>query len=122
MTGLHRRRKRTTGADEYAAMLRRMLAAYGKRIGEDPAASLAHLRELESTLTDSVNLGLFLANKSGGHSINELADVLGVSKQAIHKRVGLGELVERERTKPRRSVTGARKATPRELGPGTGPG
>jgi hypothetical protein len=126
MPGLHRKRKHTTTADDYAAMLARMMASYGKRIGDDPAASLAHLRNLESALTDATNHGLYLANKVGGHSINELADHLGVSKQAVFKRVGLGAEVQRERERQRRRrrrrLTGTERAQednhrPRELPP-----
>jgi predicted transcriptional regulator len=117
MAGLHRRRKRTTSADDYATMLTRMMASYGKRIGDDPAASLAHLRDLESALTDATNHGLYLANKVGGHSINELADHLGVSKQAVFKRVGLGAEIARQRE--RRQQATLRAAKPRELPPGS---
>lgn len=101
-------------------MLTRMLRGYGKRIGADPAASLPHLRELEQALTDSVNLGIYTANKIGGHSINELADVLGVSKQAIFKRVTLGEQIARDQDRAQRRAIGqARKAAPKELPSGS---
>jgi hypothetical protein len=111
---LHRKRKRTTTADDYAAMLARMMASYGKRIGDDPAASLARLRELETALADATNHGLYLANKVGGHSINELAGHLGVSKQAVFKRVGLGAQVAARRQKNNLPTTG-QAARPREL-------
>lgn len=114
MTGTHRRAKRTTTTDDYAAMLRRMITAYGTRIGSDPAEGLTHLRDLEQAMTDSANYGLYMANKVGGRSINQLADMLGVSKQAIFKRVGQGELVARKREQRQLAVTQARRA------PGTG--
>jgi hypothetical protein len=102
MAGIHRKRKRTTTTDDYAAMLRRMILAYGTRIGAEPAEGLAHLRELETALADSVNLGIYTANKVGGHSINELADMLSVSKQAVFKRVGLGAAIARQREQRQR--------------------
>lgn len=117
MTGTHRRRKRTTTTDQYAAMLTRMVRAYGTRIGAEPAEGLAHLRELEQAMTDAVNLGIYTANRAGGHSLNELADTLGVSKQAVSKRVGLGEQIARERN--RAAITGTRVAKPRALPPGS---
>ena len=118
MTGIHRKRKRTTTGEQYAAMLRRMLTAYGTRIGQDPASGLTHLRELEQALTDAENLGIYTANRTGGHSINELADILGVSKQAVHKRVLAGEQIAKQRDRrPRPAVTAARVAQPRELPP-----
>jgi hypothetical protein len=120
MTGLHRRRKRTTTTDSYAAMLARMLRAYGSRIGTDPAAGLAHMRDLETAMTDAINLGIYEANKVGGHSINELAAILGMSKQAVHKRVGLGEQLARQRAKPKTPVGAAPRVAPvKELPPGS---
>lgn len=119
MTGQHRKRRPTT-TDDYAAMLARMLRAYGTRIGQDPEAGLARLRELEQALADAANVGIYTANKTGGHSINQLADVLGVSKQAVHKRVGLGELVARQRERAqRRSISQARRAAPKALPSGS---
>lgn len=116
MTGQHRKRKPTT-TDDYSAMLTRMLRAYGKRISEDPEAGLSHLRQLETELTDAVNVGIYTANRIGGHSINQLADMLGVSKQAVHKRVGLGaQIAQQARPAP---ITQARVARPRELPPGS---
>jgi predicted DNA binding protein len=119
VTGIHRKRKRTTSGEQYAAMLRRMLTAYGTRIGQDPASGLTHLRELEQALTDAENLGIYTANRTGGHSINELADILGVSKQAVHKRVLAGEQLARQRDRAHeRDLPTARVARPRELPPG----
>jgi hypothetical protein len=90
---LRKTRKRTTETSDYVAMMTRVLYGYGARIADDPAA-LAHLRDLEATLKDAVNLGIFLANKGPGHySINEQASILGVTKQAIHLRVQSGEQV-----------------------------
>jgi hypothetical protein len=91
MQGKHR--QRTTETSDYVAMMTRILYGYGTRIAEDPAA-LASLRDLETTLKDAVNLGIYLANKGPGHySINEQAAILGVTKQAIHLRVQAGERV-----------------------------
>lgn len=102
MTGRHarpgplqrRRERRVSESSDYAAMLIRVLYGYGYRVSEDPAA-LAHLREIEAALRDAVNLGIYGANKLGErpYSINELGAILGVSKQAIHKRARLGEEV-----------------------------
>jgi hypothetical protein len=115
--GLHRQRKRRpTSTSDYAAMLRRMIARYGDRIGDDPAAGLAALRELEQTMTDSVNAGIYAAHR-GGHSYTELAGVLNVSKAAIIKRAKLGEAVlrERERAMARKVRLQLQIAQPREL-------
>jgi hypothetical protein len=55
---------------------------------------LAHLRDLQDVLADQVNRGIFEANKGRNHySQNEMAAILGISRQAIAKRIGLGETV-----------------------------
>ena len=78
---------------DYVAFLKRALYGYGRRVGDDPAA-LVHLRELEDALRDAVNLGTYLANQGRDHySQNEQAAILGVSRQAIAKRIRLGEVV-----------------------------
>lgn len=119
MTGVHRKRKRKpTTTEDYAAMLVRMIRAYGPRIGQDPAAGLEKLREIEAELTSAVNGGLYLANKTGGHSVNELAEVLGVSKQAIHKRVQAGEAIAKPK-RPRPVRHNAARAVSRELEAGS---
>jgi len=92
-TAPQRRARRVTETSEFAAFLTRTLYAYGHRVGGDPAA-LVHLRDLESTFRDAVNLGVYLANQGADHyGINSIAAMLGVSKQAVHKRVKLGEAV-----------------------------
>lgn len=89
-----RRAKRQVETSEYTAYLTRIIYGYGIRIGEDPVA-LVHLRDLEAAMRDAVNLGVYLANKEGDrpYSINEIAAIMGISKQAVHKRVRLGEPV-----------------------------
>jgi len=72
-------------------MLLRMITAFGDRIAEDPAA-LVHLREIQTTLTEQVNRGIWQANaQQDGYSQNHMAAMLEVSRQAIAKRVHLGE-------------------------------
>lgn len=97
MPGRHRlpaRRKRDVETSEYAAMMTRIIFGYGQRIAQDPVA-LVHLRDLEAAMRDAVNLGIYAANRFGDrpYSINEMAAILGISKQAVHKRVQLGETV-----------------------------
>jgi hypothetical protein len=89
-----RQERRKTETAEFAAMLTRMLYAYGYRVSQDPA-DLGYLRDLEAAFRDAVNLGIYAANKLGDHpyGIGTIGAVLGVSKQAIAKRVRLGEEV-----------------------------
>jgi len=99
VTGRHaagKGRHRITETSDYIAFMLRVVNRYGERVGEDPAA-LAHLRDIEAALRDAVNLGIYTANKAPyrPYSIGEIGAILGVSKQAAHKRVGLGEAVHR---------------------------
>jgi hypothetical protein len=93
MTGKHRaprRPQRITETSDYVAMMTRIIAAYGDRIANDPVA-LAHLRDLQATLADQVNRGIFEANQGQDrYSQNEMARILGVTRQAIAKRIQLG--------------------------------
>jgi hypothetical protein len=97
MTGRHRlpdRRKRDYESSEYAAMLIRMIHAYGVRIADDPAA-LTYIRDIEEAVRDATNAGIAAANRRPDqpYSLAEIASIVGVSRQAVHKRVRLGERV-----------------------------
>jgi hypothetical protein len=88
-----RRPQRITETSDYVAMMTRIINAFGDRIAADPAA-LAHLRDLQEVLTDQVNRGIFEANKGGNHfSQNEMAAILGISRQAMAERIRIGETV-----------------------------
>jgi hypothetical protein len=89
------RQKRVTETSDYVAMMKRIIIGYGQRIGEDPVA-LVHLAELTAAMRDAVNRGMYLANQPGangqrGYSMNDMAKILDVSRQAVQKRVHLGE-------------------------------
>lgn len=96
MPGKHRPGRtpqRVTETSDYVAMMLRIIASYGDRIAEDPAA-LVHLRELQAAMDDQVNRGIYHANaQDNGYSQNHMARILDVSRQAIAKRIGLGEQV-----------------------------
>jgi predicted DNA-binding protein YlxM (UPF0122 family) len=93
MAGKHRASRRVTETSDYVAMMIRIIAAYGDRIADDPVA-LAHLRDLEAALVEHTNRGIFEANQGRDHySQNEIARILGVTRQAVAKRITLGELV-----------------------------
>jgi hypothetical protein len=104
MTGRHRQASRLpaqqqgtevalrkTDNSEYAAMMMRIFFGFSKRIGEDPAA-LTDLPMLRAGFEDFINLGIFAANKNGSnpYSINEIAKIMGMTKQGVHLRVKQG--------------------------------
>lgn len=95
MTGRHaapKRPKRDTETSEYVAMMRRIFKGYGDRIRQDPAA-LVHLAELVDAFRDEVNRGIYEANQATNgqpYSMNEIAAMLGASRQATQQRVHKG--------------------------------
>lgn len=80
--------KRVRDSDEYAAMLRRMIRAYGRRVGEgdpDDLADLVALREvLETVIDDAVND----QRRITGYSWADVARGLGTTRQAAQMRHG----------------------------------
>lgn len=82
---------RVVETSEYVAFLTRSMIAWGDRVAADPAA-LVHLRELEQTLVQQTNRGIWEANERGAYSQNHMASILGVSRQAVAKRISLGQL------------------------------
>lgn len=99
-SGRHKRSARRTETSDFVAMLTRLLIAWGDRVGHDPAA-LVHFRELEQTLVQQTNRGIWTANRAGRYSQNEMARILDVSRQAMAKRIALGELVHASVTEAR---------------------
>lgn len=91
MAGGRHRAGRVVETSDYVGFMTRAMVAWGDRIASDPAA-LVHLRELEQTLAQQTNRGMWEANRRAQYSQNHMALILGVSRQAVAKRIGLGEL------------------------------
>lgn len=99
MPGKHRMSKekgakrapRAVETSEYVAFMTRILIGWGDRVAADPAA-LVHLRELQETLGQQTNRGIWEANERGRYSQNHMAAILGVSRQAVAKRIREGQL------------------------------
>jgi len=93
MKGKHRATRPKTETSDYVAMMLRLIRTWGDRVADDPAA-LVHLRELTRALSDETSRGIFEANRrAGGYSQNEIAAMLGATRQAVAKRIRLGEAV-----------------------------
>lgn len=89
--------KRVTETEDFVAMLARQMDAYGRRVGEDPAA-IAYFGDLQQRLTDAVNVGLAQAQgRQGGWSMREIARIFGTSHVAILKRIKQGRIIISER-------------------------
>ena len=82
-----RSRRRVVENDEYAAFTRRVLAAYGRRVATGDVEALAPMvalsRSLDEAIGQAVN-GL----RAFGYSWAEIADRLGLTRQAAHQRWG----------------------------------
>jgi hypothetical protein len=85
-TGLtSHRMRRVVENDEFAAFSRRVLRAAGRRVGTgdvDGLAALAGLAAAVDTALDEAVTGL----RASGFSWAEIADRLGVTRQAAHQR------------------------------------
>jgi len=75
---------------EFCAMLTRMIAAYGRRVGEGDTVDLTMLAQLQGPLDRALQLAV-TAQRATGTSWSQIGDALGISKQAAAKRFGLSE-------------------------------
>ncbi len=82
-----RRRRGVVENDQYAAFARRVVAAYGRRVAAGDVEALAPMVQLAHDLDDAI--GHAVAGLRGfGYSWGEIANRLGVTRQAVHQRWG----------------------------------
>ncbi|MEO3785050.1 hypothetical protein ABGB12_17095 [Actinocorallia sp. B10E7] len=93
------RRPRTRNVvenDQYAAFLRRIIRAYGRRIASGDIEALTDLAALSAEL-DHATAQAVIGLRAYGYSWAEIARTLGVTRQAAHQRWGsLAEIVTEE--------------------------
>jgi hypothetical protein len=68
--------------DDYAAMLRRMIAGAGRRVANADPEDLATLRELRAAMDEAIRAGV-IGLRGQGHSWASIARPLGVTRQAV---------------------------------------
>lgn len=85
--GLTRNRRRET--PEYAAMLRRMIAAYGRRLADADDVDLAEMVALRDALDKAIEDAVRGQREHHGASWADVARGLGVSRQYAQKRYGV---------------------------------
>lgn len=73
------------------AMLGRMLRAMARRAGDGDLESLVELRQLSTMLDQAIVDGARQAHDGAGFSWTEIADALGISRQAARQRFGGAE-------------------------------
>src|SRR5438270_11308463 len=88
--GLHRKRaKRVRENSEYIGFVRRILTAYGRRVATGDVEALRSLAALTAEVDAVTRLAVVgLRNKPYCYSWSEIADRLGVSRQAAQMRYG----------------------------------
>jgi hypothetical protein len=75
---------------EYAAMLRRMIRAYGRRVGEADDVDLAEMVAMREVLEEAIADAVAGQRANYDRSWAEVARGLGVSRQYAQRRYGSG--------------------------------
>lgn len=81
------RRREVVENDEYAAFVRRIVRAYARRIATGDVDALTDMVNL-STLLDEAITDAVTGLRAHGYSWTDIADRLGISRQAAHQRWG----------------------------------
>jgi DNA-directed RNA polymerase specialized sigma24 family protein len=81
------RRRDVVENDEYAAFVRRIIKAFARRVATGDVEALRDMVAL-STLLDEAIGDAVNGLRSHGYSWAEIADRLGISRQAAHQRWG----------------------------------
>jgi hypothetical protein len=81
------RRRDTVENDEFAAFTRRIIRAHGRRVATGDVEALRDLTAL-STHLDQVITDAVTGLRAHGYSWAEIADRLGITRQAAHQRWG----------------------------------
>lgn len=80
--------KRERENPEYAAMLRRMIRAYGRRVADADPEDLAELVALRETLDQAITEAVNGQRQAYGRSWADVARGLGMTRQSAHERYG----------------------------------
>lgn len=85
-----RRRARTATVEttEYAAMMRRMVRAYGRRVADCDVEDLAELISLEAILDEAIAHAVTSSRERWGRSWADIARATGTTRQAAQQRWG----------------------------------
>lgn len=83
-----KRAKKTYETTDYAAMLRRMIRSYGRRVGGADVEDLAEMLALREDLDRAIAAAVTAQREDLGRSWAEIAKAGGTSRQAAEKRWG----------------------------------
>lgn len=73
---------------EYAGMLRRMIRAYGRRVGDADVEDLATMLALRDELDEAIASAVQAQRQQHGRSWADIAQATGATRQAAQKRWG----------------------------------
>jgi hypothetical protein len=76
--------------DDYAAFVRRAVAAHGRRIASGDVEGLADMIALVDQLGEAIQEGV-TGLRGHGYSWTEIGRVAGITKQSAHQRWSTGE-------------------------------
>jgi hypothetical protein len=81
------RRREVVDNFEYADFCRRILRAYSRRVAQGDVEALTHLVGLSGDVDAAIHAAV-IGLRSFGYSWSEIADRLGITRQAAHQRWG----------------------------------
>ncbi|GIE90883.1 hypothetical protein SAMN06264365_12264 [Actinoplanes regularis] len=81
------RRRDVVENDEYAAFVKRIIRAYARRIATGDVEALTDMVGLSSLLDEAITEAV-KGLRAHGYSWAEIADRLGITRQAAHQRWG----------------------------------
>lgn len=83
-----RRARRPIETSDYAAMLRRMLGAYGRRVADADDVDLAELVELRRDLDTAISDAVVGQRATHGRSWADIGRAVGMTRQSAQQRWG----------------------------------
>ena len=82
-----KRRARVVENDQYAAFVRRVIAAYSRRIAAGDIDAISDMTSIAAELDDAISQAV-TGLRAAGYSWSDIAARLGVTRQAAQQRWG----------------------------------
>jgi hypothetical protein len=84
------RRRNVVENDEYAAFVQRIIRAYARRVASGDVEALRDMVGMSGLLDDAISDAV-TGLRAHGYSWTEIADRLGITRQAAHQKWGGGK-------------------------------
>ena len=82
-----KRRGRVVENDQYAAFVRRVIAAHGRRVAAGDIDAISDMTSIAAELDDAISQAV-IGLRAAGYSWSDIAARLGVTRQAAQQRWG----------------------------------